>query len=217
MMNKFAKTMSNTTHKLKQKTGMAEKSDDTGFEGTRHMLNELSENAVGISKAFVKHAEALEGLSPSKQLNEGYKLDNQSVNLDMQDLYRSLAAIATDYGDKKKEVVSTLQKYILELQAVKEKVKKRDDLLVSYDKHNANVQSLSKNSKDENKLNAEKLKTQQYKDQVDTLTREITEEVQRLHEAQQENLSPAFHMIIGTQLDFFEKMANAYETSAVAY
>ena len=38
------------------------------------------------------------GLTPPKQLNEGYMLDNQSVNLDMQDLYRSLAAIAKDYG-----------------------------------------------------------------------------------------------------------------------
>jgi hypothetical protein len=40
---------------------MAEKSSDTEFETTRNMLNELIENAMGISKAFVKHAEALEG------------------------------------------------------------------------------------------------------------------------------------------------------------
>ena len=47
--------------KLKQKTGMAEKTSDAEFETTKQMLNDLIENATGICKAFVKHAEALEG------------------------------------------------------------------------------------------------------------------------------------------------------------
>jgi hypothetical protein len=41
---------------------MAEKSDDAEFESNRQILNDLIENATGISKAFVKHAESLEGL-----------------------------------------------------------------------------------------------------------------------------------------------------------
>lgn len=41
---------------------MAEKTTDSEFETVRQMLNDMIENANGICKAFVKHAEALEGL-----------------------------------------------------------------------------------------------------------------------------------------------------------
>ena len=41
----------------------------------------------------------------------------------------------------------------------------------------------------------EKLKTQQYKDQYEVQNTEVTETIHRLHETQQENLSPAFHMV----------------------
>lgn len=41
---------------------MAERTVDTGFDGTKLLLNEMMENANNISKSFVKHAESLEGI-----------------------------------------------------------------------------------------------------------------------------------------------------------
>jgi hypothetical protein len=41
----------------------------------------------------------------------------------------------------------------------------------------------------------EKLKTQQYKDQFDAQNKEVTDAIHKLYEDQQQNLSPAFHMV----------------------
>jgi len=218
-MNKFVKTMSNTSYKLKQKAGMAEKTVDQSFEDARTMLNGMMDNASDICKAYLKHAEALEGLVPAKQLNESYKLtldQNTDINLDMQELFRLMSSIVVDYGDKKREVVATIQKYIADLQLVKEKVKKRDELLVSYDKHKDELSSLTAKAKENDKLDKEKLKTQQYKDLFDTQNRETIEAIHQLHESQQQNLSPAFLLIIASQLQFFERMASAYQSSSIS-
>jgi len=217
-MNKFAKTMSHTSYKLKQKAGMAERTVDQSFEESKVMLNEMIENATNICKTFIRHAESLEGLSPPKQLTEPYKLtleQSTDINLDMQELFRLTSIIVNDFGDNKKEVFQSFQKYLGELQAVKEKARKCDDLLVDYDKHKDELASLtSKNSKEEDKVNKEKLKTQQYKEMFDTQSKEVIETVQQLHASQQQNLAPSFHLMIASQLNFFERMSTAYHSNS---
>jgi len=213
-MNKFAKTMSNTSHKLKQKAGMAEKTVDPSLEDCRGILNDLIEKASAINKAYTKQAEALEVLQPSKNMTDDYVLDlegNTGLNTDMGGFFRLLSNATLTHLEMKKEATTSLNNHLAELKILKDRVSKRDELLVSYDKHKARLHSLGSKS-NEKEIAQETQKTQQYQEAYETANTTIVEDIRKVSAKQHEVLDPSFLLIIQDQQQFFANMAHAYQS-----